>query len=1105
MDSFNLGDTGLPGDEGNGDNFPLIDESALNLDFGPEQPQQQTNQNNGNPAANGLGFQGVNGMGNMGNVNNTTGFGGQIGMNPVPQGANTQNTINNPNIQIPGTGNFNGNTNQQHPNQTNSAKSALMAKFMSLTPEQRRMLMQRQQYRQAMRQRQATNGNNMMQQGNVQPNNMQNMQNINAAPYVPNMGNMPANMPGMSISQNNTPSPQNPQNNQKMQNSHPAKPATPVPGNSQGHNMSVAQQFGPQNVEKFLIILGEFMARRGTPLIQKYPAIGGRQMNLFLIYYLVSKMGGFVHVLKSGKIPFIASRLGLDPSNRELLTQFVQMYHKSLFPFEQFASTPEGMRQLAARRQQLQAQLHERNVAKPNVNKPAQKPSNQNTPNSNGQVQTPHPLQPQVQIRPSNASAISNSATPIPGSVPASVNNTPKVQPKNSRRKSSQASIPSQKAPSRAASSGVSSPAVTGPAGTPKPTSTSHNGHTNTHKNGPRRSPDFARNYIPHNGLLTKTAGFNLEAMQTYGQQLDHLKPVFLYFPELGKVSIHALTMALKSQLDAEVNVALNVLLIVTSDPSFFLPLERCKELLDTLCQVGEHIARVICLDTADEDSEPAPLETDEVPFKHSKIDDVFAKYQSMYNNSNGEDRKIVIDSLTADELGTEDKADGNSSNASETPLSMDGSDKGSSSGSTSDTDDSNLMDSENMDGEMKSKAITKKPTEFGLPAYLDILHDCRDQEEDFEYGVHTMSYQNPKLMHVEQLSTISMVLRNFSFINSGDGSSNSLCLATNTSMLHFLFTMIESVATHPKAMKLARKRLCLMKDTLITLSNISHAIELHSPRELLLIISLCLSFGSKMSPYDKSNGFITPRIDPIIDKYHFHGVDVLAKILSGSRNNKSLLRDLFTADSLDSETRNYLVQLAGPSDAKDGSLALKLFSFFISTIPLDMLHRGDEPFSSKLSSCLEALLGSLVVLQMAGESDFNRNIALEILSAPEDIANGLVHLSFVYAAIYVNTNFETKIQHAYVSSRASQLVNTLVKQAIDYSKSHGTLKQDSEKLCRLLRLFSNDNNLIGVLITPNAPSGIAAQVVETVKLISRLKKLSTAYKCEDDDDKMMD
>ncbi|GMF07679.1 unnamed protein product [Ambrosiozyma monospora] len=90
--------------------------------------------------------------------------------------------------------------------------------------------------------------------------------------------------------------------------------------------------------------------------------------------------------------------------------------------------------------------------------------------------------------------------------------------------------------------------------------------------------PDFIRNYVPHQRLVDKVNGFDLKVLNTYGEQLDHLKPVFLYFPELGRIDINALSMSLASNIDAEINVALNVLLIVTSDPSVAIPLYELKE-----------------------------------------------------------------------------------------------------------------------------------------------------------------------------------------------------------------------------------------------------------------------------------------------------------------------------------------------------------------------------------------------------------------------------------------------------------------------------------------------------------------------------------------------
>lgn len=1119
------------------DTFPLIDESALNLDFGPndnsqsqptgsssvqqntqqpsQQQQQQQQQQNINPNIPLQQQQTNQNMISRGMPQNMP-LSGNVAL-AFQSGAS---------MQVPGEGSF---QNQQHgaqmhsgqSNQANprneTARKALMAKFMSLTPEQRRRFIERQrQYRQmVMQQRVAQQQAGGSKQATSPTGSTQgtNFQQLNQS----QMNQQQRQQMFLQLQQQQQRQQQQQQEQEQQRRkssaasvssahiSHAGSPPQFAPGQNAttpgsisspqafttGHSRSQSQppasqhQFGPQNVQKFLVILSEFMAKRGTPLPQKIPVIGGRQLNLFLMYFMVSKLGGFVHVLKTGKIQFIAGKLGIDPKNRQLLSEFVQLYHKTLFPFEQFASTPDGMRQLAVRRQQLQNQgggTTSTSVPNTTTNTPGNTstPGNVNTP---GSINTPRTAistpKPNVKSRPNMSSEEQNQAS-------------------QQQRKRSQDS--GKKAKTKTAKKSKTARA-----------STPHGLH------GHHRVPDFVRNYVPHNRLLDKTAGFNLEALESYGSQVDHLKPVFLYFPELGKVSIHALTMALASKLDAEINVALNVLLIVTSDPSFALPLDDCKELLDNLCYLGEDIVDSLCKgDVNRRQREVQEVvaaseynNNDDGKDPGSIIENTFAKYKQMFDDSLGKAtvKEITVDSFTGEELNAEFKdgegdtidvklfgtdglfdADIKEGQASEGKFNTKSS---TTSGSSSDVDSENPNENKETfsklgdDSEDSSDNVA-----FSLPSYIDLLHQCRSEAEDFERGVHTKSYQNRPLMLIEELSTLSMILRNMSFINGGRVCFNNLYMATCNHFLDYLFAMIESIGTHPDVFLLSRKRLCLMKDILIVFANISHALDLRNEREFVLIMALCFSFCGQLTESDKTENFLTAKLDPVIDKYQLHSVDVLSKILCGSANNRHILKNVIGGEIQDVILERYLKKLIGTGNLNDGSLAKKLFSSMFSIIPLHLLHRGVEPFNSRLASCLEALLGCISLINTVQESEFTTNVALDILSSPEDIGNGAVHLSFIYAAIYVNTNFETKIQHAYISCKCSELVNVLIRTAIDYCKDSDSLEAELGRLSHLQGLFANDNNMIGVLITPNIPPQIAAQVVESTKLMAELKKL---------------
>ncbi|OXT10106.1 hypothetical protein B9K06_26635, partial [Bacillus sp. OG2] len=81
--------------------------------------------------------------------------------------------------------------------------------------------------------------------------------------------------------------------------------------------------------------------------------------------------------------------------------------------------------------------------------------------------------------------------------------------------------------------------------------------------------------------IQDKPGGIDILNVERLGEQLDDMKPVFLYFPELGKVDIKALALSISSGITAEINVALNILLIISSDPNIQIPFDKCIILLD--------------------------------------------------------------------------------------------------------------------------------------------------------------------------------------------------------------------------------------------------------------------------------------------------------------------------------------------------------------------------------------------------------------------------------------------------------------------------------------------------------------------------------------------
>ncbi|KAG7835466.1 hypothetical protein KL942_005289 [Ogataea angusta] len=757
----------------------------------------------------------------------------------------------------------------------------------------------------------------------------------------------------------------------------------PVPSHNNSPNASTPQQrqmqIQMQQQHNFMCLLEEFMNRNNTPLTERYPVIGGKKMNLFLIYAVMVKFGGFNNVLRSKKIVPVASKFGIPPDNNQLLREFVQMYHKCLLPFELYANTPEGMKELSMRKKQLEQQMQFK----------------QATPTS-ASHQTP-PVFNETKFTPGDQRA----SEPSPATV------------------ESRHATPQQDA---------------------------------------NFVPDFIRNYVPHQRLLDKVGGHDLKALSAFGEQIDHLKPVFLFVPELGKIDLNALTLSLLSKIDAEVNLALNVLLIVTSDPNLVVPLGECMGLLEALASVGTDTLDMLVSGNLDkrrdryEDARPEY-------FKPNKIEEVFEKYSGRLKAD--KDVEVVVDSFTSKEVGDESQ-----------DLEVEES-------------DADVVFEEPPRVDTPASDVDEKPlAPFALPSYVELLEAARAEADDFSGRVYAKTFLDRRLMLVEELNTVSMILRNLSFVNNPHGVSNNNLMAANSSLLNFIYALIAALGTS-EGFVFARKKMHLMKDTLMTLANVSHAIELRSTKEAFLVLALCLAFGVPLEPEDEKAGFYVPKFDAGKGKYQLHAIDVLTKVLCGSLNNKKMLSSVLARENLDPEM-NSLMQTY--DQAKNGDLVVRTMGFFVSALPLHVIYEGIERFNDKLPSCLELLLGSIFVAEVIEDAQFSRNVALRLLSSPELVGTNLFKLAFIFAAIYAKTNHENKLMYIHISGKSMELVNVLLRAAVAHAISAGA-RDELQTLFSVSKLFPADESILGALMTPSLPPDISVQAVESAKLLVRLQE----------------
>ena len=606
------------------------------------------------------------------------------------------------------------------------------------------------------------------------------------------------------------------------------------------------------------------------------------------------------------------------------------------------------------------------------------------------------------------------------------------------------------------------------------------NGKNSTERLKEVTNPDVLKNYLPYTFIQDKPGGVDIINIERLGEQLDDMKPVFLYFPELGKVDIKALALSISSGITAEINVALNILLIISSDPNIQIPFEQCTILLDSLSLLGKNIIETLATPNSDYKLESSKESNIESMSHKSRIDKVFEKYSKGHNSS---DYTIQVDSFTSQiVINPARSLDENKKVPNfitiegeiyDSPVPV--------------ISNNNNVDTSNATGfEEYSSLMSDSFHQFEIPKYLHMLHECRAQADDLGFNIYKKSYLDKQVVLIEELSTISLIFRNLSFAGN-----NNLVLATSGKYLDFIFTLIYATIAKPDIFLFARKRLSFMKDSLTVFSNIIHAVDVRSDMEMWLILALTFSFSSTLNEHEKELCFMTSKVEPVIDKYHAHSVDILSKVICGSFVNKKKLSNILTGKASDKNVITMITMNFGDTCFEDGLLLKSTFSLFVSVLPTIRIHQGIECFSEIFQTCLESLLGCLTLTEiLENGSTFKRNVALDILTSPESLGMILQHLSFVYAAIYVNIKDSSSEVQALMSARCAELANNLIECAINYAVTNETVDEDLTKLCGVSRLLGSVENVISMLMTVRMPQQISEQVVRTLNISNKLGRL---------------
>ncbi|KKK20718.1 hypothetical protein ARAM_003053 [Aspergillus rambellii] len=339
----------------------------------------------------------------------------------------------------------------------------------------------------------------------------------------------------------------------------------------------------PPNPEGFMRSLQKFMMSRSLPL-DPNPIVCGRPINLVQLYATVMKLGGSKKITAANMWPVIAQQLQYPPMQFPMAVQEIRdHYQRNLAAYEQvFLSTQ-------------QKQFAEQVQQQPSIPRQPSDPSGL-------QFQSPAAKQGQVFENPQQLGQVSPNTALTPNNAQQNASNgfaTPtQVKAQSKQQSQHRLSISRQSLPPATPHD------LNGQLSTQSPVQSEKGLSSTTGKpsdindqssNQPLKHPieeTFKPMVLAENNNLHGPIA--LDEMYQIGEDILRLKPNVPTFGELGVIDIHALTMSIKSGIHAEMRMALDTLVAISSEPAIQISLDNCEDLVDSLMECAEDQAELL-------------------------------------------------------------------------------------------------------------------------------------------------------------------------------------------------------------------------------------------------------------------------------------------------------------------------------------------------------------------------------------------------------------------------------------------------------------------------------------------------------------------------------
>lgn len=177
------------------------------------------------------------------------------------------------------------------------------------------------------------------------------------------------------------------------------------------------------------------------------------------------------------------------------------------------------------------------------------------------------------------------------------------------------------------------------------------------------------------------------------------------------------------------------------------------------------------------------------------------------------------------------------------------------------------------------------------LPTYEELTRSCQSERTSLaevpEFG--SIGYQLDRA--VDRMISITTVLRNLSFTESNHP------FFGYPSVTEFLAKVARHIGTREMFLRTHQNTLDFMKDAVIFMSNVAHALPVSGREEALSLLNFVLAFSPSPEPSLQSDRVMFTAFNPSIHRYTPAAVDALAKLLAKDDPSEPYFGSIFSGD----------------------------------------------------------------------------------------------------------------------------------------------------------------------------------------------------------------